>query len=263
MTGRDEERVVPRYPDLAGKVAAVTGGSRGIGEATCRMLAANGVRLGVNARSRERLDAVVASLRSAGAEAVGYAGDCTRAADMEAFRAAVESELGPADILLTFAGGFESFTPIERMSEQEWREVMDANLTSVYLTIKAFLSGFVERRAGVIVTMASNGGRQLDKLLTAPYAAAKAGVVQLTRHLALELGPYGIRVNCVAPATVTSERVMTIMDDEALARTAAMSPLGRMGTPEDCALATLFLVSDSAAWLTGNTIDVAGGRVML
>jgi 3-oxoacyl-[acyl-carrier protein] reductase len=263
MTGRPHERVVPRYPDLAGKVAAVTGGSRGIGEATCRMLAANGVRLGVNARSRERLDAVVDSLRSDGAQAVGYAGDCTRAADMEAFRALVEGELGPVDILLTFAGGFESFTPIEQMSEQEWREVMDANLTSVYLTIKAFLPGFVERRAGVIVTMASNGGRYLDKLLTAPYAAAKAGVVQLTRHLALELGPCGIRVNCIAPATVTSERVTTIMDDEALARTAAMSPLGRMGTPEDCALATLFLVSDSAAWLTGNTIDVAGGRVML
>jgi 3-oxoacyl-[acyl-carrier protein] reductase len=263
MTGGREERVVPRYPDLAGKVAAVTGGSRGIGEATCRMLAANGVRLGVNARSAERLDAVVASLRGEGAEAVGHAGDCTRAADMAAFRAAVERELGPVDILLTFAGGFESFTPIERMSEQEWRAVMDANLTSVYLTIQAFLSGFVERRAGVIVTMASNGGRQLDKLLTAPYAAAKAGVVQLTRHLALELGRYGIRVNCIAPATVSSERVMTIMDDEALARTAAMSPLGRMGTPEDCALATLFLVSDSAAWLTGNTIDVAGGRVML
>ena len=263
MTGRGDERVVPRYPDLAGKVAAVTGGSRGIGEATCRMLAANGVRLGVNARSADRLDAVVASLRSAGADAVGHAGDCTRGEDMDAFRAVVERELGPVDILLTFAGGFESFTPIEQMSEHEWRAVMDANLTSVYLTIKAFLSGFVERRTGVIVTMASNGGRQLDKLLTAPYAAAKAGVVQLTRHLALELGAYGIRVNCIAPATVSSERVLTIMDDEALARTAAMSPLGRMGTPEDCALATLFLVSDSAAWLTGNTIDVAGGRVML
>jgi 3-oxoacyl-[acyl-carrier protein] reductase len=263
MSGQRDERVVPRYPDLAGKVAAVTGGSRGIGEASCRMLAANGVRLGVNARGRERLDAVVASRRSDGAAAVGYAGDCTRAPDMEGFRAVVENELGPVDILLAFAGGFESFTPIEQMSEQEWREVLDANLTSVYLTIKAFLAGFVERRAGVIVTMASNGGRQLDKLLTAPYAAAKAGVVQLTRHLALELGPYGIRVNCLAPATVTSERVMTIMDEQALARTAAMSPLGRMGTPEDCALATLFLVSDSAAWLTGNTIDVAGGRVML
>ena len=263
MSESSGERGVPHYPDLAGKVAAVTGGSRGIGAATCRMLVANGVAVAVNGRSREPLDAIVAELRAAGGRAGGFAGDCTSAADMEGFRTFVDSELGPPDILLAFAGGFESFTPIEQVSEPEWRQVLDANLTSLFLTISAFLPGFLERRAGVIVTMASNGGRYLDKLLTAPYAAAKAGVVQLTRHLALELGPHGIRVNCIAPATVASERVRAIMDEEALARTAAMSPLGRMGTPEDCALATLFLVSDSAAWMTGNTLDVAGGRIML
>jgi 3-oxoacyl-[acyl-carrier protein] reductase len=256
-------RDVPIYPDLAGKVAAVTGGSRGIGAATCRMLAANGVKIGVNGRSSEALAGVVSELRGVGAEAVGFAGDCTRAADMERFRDFLEAELGPVDILLTFAGGFEAFTPIEQLTEREWRAVVDANLTSVYLTIKAFLPGFVELQRGVIITMASNGGRYLDKLLTAPYAAAKAGVVQLTRHLALELGQHGIRVNCIAPATVTSERVLAIMDEDALKRTAALSPLGRMGTPEDCALATLFLASASASWLTGNTLDVAGGRVML
>ena len=204
MTGRDDERVVPRYPDLAGKVAAVTGGSRGIGEATCRMLAANGVRLGVNARSARAPDCRLRRPRRgrAGAEAVAYAGTA-RAADMEAFRAAVESELGPADILLTFAGGFESFTPIERMSEQEWREVMDAPITWPTFRRSMLLSGFVERRAGVIVTMAPTAGASSTSCLP-PYAAAKAGVVQLTRNGA-GAGPAGdLRLTCISSATVSS-----------------------------------------------------------
>jgi 3-oxoacyl-[acyl-carrier protein] reductase len=253
---------IPTYPDLAGKVAAVTGGSRGIGAATCRMLAANGVRVGVNARNANDVERIVEELRAAGADAVGVTGDATGAGDMERFCAEVESELGPTDILLPFAGGFGSFTPVEQISEEEWRQVIDANLTSTFITIRAFLPAMLGRGRGAIVTMASNAGRHLDKLLTASYAAAKAGVIQFTRHAALELGPRGIRINAIAPATVTSERITSIMDDEALAATAALSPLGRIGTPEDCALATLFLVSDSSAWLTGTTIDVAGGRVM-
>ncbi len=175
----------------------------------------------------------------------------------------MHSELGPIDILLPFAGGFGAFTPIEEITEREWRQVIDLNLTSTFLTVRAIVPAMIERRSGVIVTMSSNGGRYLDKLLTASYAAAKAGVIQFTRHVAKELGPHGVRVNSIAPATVTSERVERIMDVDARRKVAEMSPLGRIGTPEDCALATLFLVSDSAAWLTGVTLDVAGGRIML
>lgn len=263
MSTTNEIRLRPSYPDLAGKVAAVTGGSRGIGAATARMLAANGARVAIAARSAAGVDELVTELRDSGAESIGFAGDAASLDDMERFHAEVSSRLGPPDILLPYAGGFGAFTPITEVSEAEWREVIDANLTSTFLTIKPFLPGMVQRRSGAIVTMASNAGRYLDKLLTAPYAAAKAGVIQLTRHIALELGPYGIRVNTIAPATVTSERVVRIMDEQALEQTAAMSPLGRIGTPEDCALVTLFLVSEAAAWLTGNTIDIAGGRVMM
>jgi 3-oxoacyl-[acyl-carrier protein] reductase len=254
---------VPTYPDLAGKVAVVTGGSSGIGAACCRLLAANRVRVAVNARSQGPIDALVDELVGAGGEAVGFAGDCTSAADLQALRAAVESKLGPADLVLAYAGGFESFTPITEITLAEWNSVLDGNLTSTFLTIKEFLPTMIERRSGSIVTMASSGGRLLDKHLTASYAASKAGVVQFTRHIALELGRYGIRANVLAPATVMSERIERIMDDEAVETTAAMSPLGRIGTPEDCALATLFLVSESAGWLTGVTLDVSGGRVML
>jgi 3-oxoacyl-[acyl-carrier protein] reductase len=257
------ERPIPTYPDLAGKVALVTGGSKGIGAATCRALAANGVKVAVNARSQAGIDAVVTDLRERGADAIGISADATELAELEAMRDRVEAELGPIDLLLPFAGGFGSFTPIEEIGEDEWREVIEANLTSTFLAVRAVVPSMIRRRTGVIVTMSSNGGRYLDKTLTASYAAAKAGVVQFTRHIALELGQHGIRANAIAPATVLSERIERIMDAESRARTAAMSPLGSLGTPEDCALATLFLVSDSAAWLTGITLDIAGGRIML
>ena len=256
-------RPIPTYPDLAGQVALVTGASKGIGAATCRMLAANGVKVAVNARSREGVDALVGELRAAGADALGLAADMSDPDEVERVRAQVEDELGAIEILLPFAGGFNSFTPIERTDIDEWRAVIEANLTSTFLAVRAVVPGMIERRRGAIVTMSSNGGRYLDKPLTASYAAAKAGVIQFTRHIARELGPHGVRANAIAPATVTSERIERIMDADAKAATAALSPLGRMGTPEDCALATLFLVSDSAAWLTGITLDVAGGRVML
>jgi 3-oxoacyl-[acyl-carrier protein] reductase len=111
--------------------------------------------------------------------------------------------------------------------------------------------------------MSSNAGRFLDIQTTASYAAAKAGVIMFTRHVAKEVGRHGIRVNCVAPATVLTERIERLMSEERRVETAALAPLGRMGTPEDVALATLFLVSESASWLTGVTLDVTGGRIML
>jgi 3-oxoacyl-[acyl-carrier protein] reductase len=141
--------------------------------------------------------------------------------------------------------------------------VLEANLTSTFLAVSAVLPSMTERGSGAIVTMASNAGRLLDMTLTAPYAAAKAGVIQFTRHVAMEVGRHGIRINAIAPATVSSERVQRIMDTEKQAKVAGMSPLGTMGTPEDCALATLFLVSDSSSWLTGVTLDISGGRIML
>jgi 3-oxoacyl-[acyl-carrier protein] reductase len=258
-----DSRPIPTYPDLDGRVALVTGGSKGIGAATCRMLAANGVRVAVNARSQDGIDSLVDELRAAGGEAIGISADVGEMVEVVRVRDQVEAELGPIDILLPFAGGFGAFTPIQEISEAEWREVVDWNLTATFLAVRSIVPGMIERKGGAIVTMASNGGRYLDKLLTASYAAAKAGVVQFTRHVAMELGPHGIRVNSIAPATVTSERVERIMDDKALRTVAEMAPLGRIGTPEDCALATLFLVSDSAGWLTGVTLDVAGGRIML
>ena len=259
----DAERPIPTYPDLEGKVAVVTGGSKGIGAACCRMLGANGVKVVVNGLDEDGVDAVVGEVNDAGGEAIGFRADVTESSALERMRERTESELGPVDILLPYAGGFTKFLGIEELDEDTWREVIDWNLTSTFLAVKSVLPSMIERRTGAIVTMASNAGRFLDKTSTSPYAASKAGIIQFTRHIAIELGKYSIRVNSIAPATVTSERVLEMMDEEALADRAAMSPLGRIGTPEDCAFATLFLVSDSAAWLTGITMDVTGGRTMI
>jgi NAD(P)-dependent dehydrogenase (short-subunit alcohol dehydrogenase family) len=248
------------YPDLEGKVALVTGGSKGIGAATCRLLAANGVRVAVNGRSQAGVDDLARRLDGA---AIGITGDCTSEDEVETMRERVEAELGPVDLLVTFAGGFSSFTPVQNIALAEWRQVIDDNLTTTFLTVRAFLPGMIERGQGSIVTMASISARFLDKPTMAAYAAAKAGVVMFTRHLALEVGSYGVRANCVAPGTTRSERIERIMDREAIERTARMSPLGRLGDPQDTANAAVFLLSEAASWLTGVTLDVAGGRVML
>jgi 3-oxoacyl-[acyl-carrier protein] reductase len=254
---------MPTFPDLAGKVAVVTGGSRGIGAATCVALGANGARVAVGGRDPGAIAETVEATRAAGGEAIGVAGDCTSEEDLERMRAEIESALGPADVVAAFAGGFAARTPLLSSSVEEFRAVVDSNLTATFLTLKAFAPAMVARRRGAFVTMASNAGRFLDIPLTASYAAAKAAIVMLTRHAAKELGPDGVRVNCVAPATTLTGRVEGLMDEETRAGIAALSPLGRLGAPEDSAWATLYLASDAAAYLTGVTLDVAGGRIML
>ena len=253
---------VPTYPDLAGRVAVVTGGSKGIGAATCRVLAANGVSVAVVARDKAGIDRAVDALNAAGGRAIGLSIDATDYAAVDSMRVTVERELGPVDILMPFAGGFVKRTPVAEITEEDWRFVIDSNLTATFFACKSFLPGMMERGRGAIVTMASNAGRTIDVILTASYAAAKAGIVQFTQHVAREVGASGVRINCIAPATTLTERVSSIMSDELLEHMTQMSTLKRIGMPDDSAMAALFLASDSASWLTGITIDVAGGRVM-
>ncbi|WP_201799983.1 SDR family NAD(P)-dependent oxidoreductase [Andreprevotia sp. IGB-42] len=254
---------VPMFADLRGKVAVVTGGSRGIGAATCLALARNGVLLVINGRDPQALAASVAAVRAVGGEAIAVQADCTDLAQVERLRDEVEAHYGVPDFVLAFAGGGTGKpVPLHEISEQDWRSSLDNNLTATFFTLKCFLPGMLARGMGSIVTMASAGARVASGA-PAGYGAAKAGIIMLTRHLANEVGPAGIRVNCISPSAVLTERTRNTMPPERLAQMLAGFPLGRLGTPDDVAAAALFLLSDAAAWTTGVVLDVAGGRVMV
>jgi 3-oxoacyl-[acyl-carrier protein] reductase len=247
---------------LAGRVALVTGGSRGIGAATARRLAENGAAVGVGGRDSAAIDRVVADIRTGGGRAVPAPADATDADALAGAFAGVEEELGPVELLAAFAGGNGAPRPTHEVTAEEWRQVVDGELTSTFLTVRAALPGMLERGRGSILTMSSAAGRQPSQA-SAAYAAAKAGVVMLTKHLAAEYGGRGVRVNCLAPSAVLNDKMATRMTPEQRDRLSGSFPLGRIGRPEDVAAAAVFLLSDDASWLTGVTLDISGGRVIV
>ncbi len=253
---------LPIYPDLADKVAIITGSSRGIGATTARLLAANGVKVVVNGRDQKAIDAVVDDIHTHHGEAMGVRADVTDFEAIERMRQTTLQTFGPIDILVVFAGGGRARPgPITQLSIEDWHSTIDANLTSTFLALKSFLPGMIERGRGAIITMASLAAR-IPTPAPAPYAAAKAAIIMLTHQVAAEVGKHGIRVNCVSPSTILTEQTLQYLTEERHQEWTALHPLGRLGTPEDVALSTLFLASESASWLTGQTIDVAGGRFM-
>ena len=264
MSARSDERAgdVPRYPDLAGRVAVVTGGSRGIGAAAAHALAANGVDVALVGRDEAALSTVADSLRSAEARAIPVRADCTQDNDVRELADTVAEELGAVDILAAFAGGNGMPVPTIEETPGHWRQVIDTDLTSTFLTVSAFLRPMLERGRGSIITMASAAGRQPARS-NAAYAAAKGGVVAFTRHLANELAPNGVRANCLAPSSIETERLRSWTTEEVRRHLAESFPLRRIGQPHDVAAATLFLASDASSWITGTTLDIAGGKIMI
>ena len=249
---------------LEGKVALVTGSSRGIGAAIAHLFAQHGARVAVHGRDLAALSAVRADIERAGGQAIQVAADVTKFAEIESMRRQIEGQLGPIDILVANVGG--SFTkpcPIEETSEEEWRASVDGNLTATFLTIKSILPGMKQRKAGNIITMSSAAARRPHPQSPLPYAAAKAGIQMLTQHLATQVGPCGIRVNCIAPETILTERNQQRIPDAQQQALVDQHPIRRLGTPEDVARATRFLASDDADWITGIVLDVAGGAVMV
>jgi 3-oxoacyl-[acyl-carrier protein] reductase len=249
---------------LSGKVALVTGSSRGIGAAIATRLAREGARVVVHGRDGAALAAVRAEIEAAGGRAMQVAADVTSFAAIETMRQQVEQQLGPIDILVANAGGsFSRPGQLEELSEEEWRATLDGNLTATFLTIKSVLPGMKERKAGAIITLSSSAGRTPHPQAPIPYAAAKAGIQILTQVVAAQAGPYGIRANCIAPETILTERNQQRIPQAQKQAMLDRHPIKRLGTPEDIASAALYLASDDGAWITGVILDVAGGAVML
>jgi len=249
---------------LEGKVALVTGSSRGIGAAIARRFAEEGARVVLHGRDETALAALRRKINEEGGVTMTVMGDITRFDDLERMRATIEREMGSIDILVANAGG--SYTPpgpIEEITEEGWRASVDGNLTATFLTIKSFLPAMRRRRSGNIITVSSSAARRPHPRSPIPYAAAKAGIQMMTQHLAAQVGPEGIRVNCIAPETILTEGNDERIPDEQKTALADVHPLKRLGTPDDVANAALFLASDASAWITGNIMDVAGGAVMV
>jgi 3-oxoacyl-[acyl-carrier protein] reductase len=261
---KDMLTVRPTYPDLAGKVAVVTGGSGSIGSATCHLLAASQAKVVVAAQNPGSIDSVVRQIRAEGGQAMGISVDCTDFVSIELMRQTVEQELGGADILAAFVGtGGGQIASAQDTSERDWRSWIDGSLTATFLTVKSFLPAMIERRCGSIITMGTGAARLPIAGPSAAYAAAKSGVITYTRYLALEAGRHGIRANCISPGMIPSKRPGRVLPDERQRQMIAATPLGRLGTPEDIALAALFLASNASSWITGITLDVNGGSIMV
>lgn len=245
---------------LEGKVALVTGASRGIGKAIALLLAENGADVAVNfAGSTAAAEAVAAEIEKMGRKAILVQGDVSQTEVCAEMVDKVVKELGHIDILVNNAG-ITRDTLLLCMKEEDWDAVLNTNLKGVFNCTKAAVKYMAKQRSGSIVNISSvvalmgNAGQ-------ANYAAAKAGILGFTRSVAKEMAARGIRVNAVTPGFIKTD-MTSVLSEKVVAAMEASIPLARLGEPEDIAKAVLFLVSDNAAYITGQTLHVDGGMVM-
>ena len=242
--------------DLAGKVAFVTGSTRGIGLAIAKALHAAGAKVAITGRDAGRAQEAAAAL---GAGAAGFACEISDAAQVAAAIAAAEQALGPIDILVNNAG-LTRDNILLRLSEADWDAVLDANLKGAFLTMRAVTKGMMKRRSGRIINITSIVGIIGNKG-QANYAASKAGLIGLTKSAAKEYASRGILINCVAPGFIDTDMTAALPED---ARKVLLEQiaLGRLGSPDDIANTVLYLASDLAGYVTGQVLVVDGGMVI-
>lgn len=244
---------------LGGKVAIVTGASKGIGAEIAKALAAAGAKVAVNYdSSREGADKVVAAIGGAGGEAVAIQGSVAKSADVARLFAETRAAFGPVDIVVNNAGVYR-FSPLEDISPEEFHRQFDINVLGLLLVTQEAAKGFGPHGGSVINV--SSAVTRLNPPASAIYTATKASVDAITRVLAKELGPRRIRVNAINPGIVETEGTQTagFIGSAFEAEIVKNTPLGRSGRPDDIAPVVVFLASDDAKWVTGETLAVSGG----
>jgi 3-oxoacyl-[acyl-carrier protein] reductase len=246
---------------LEGRVALITGSSRGIGAAIATVFADEGASVAVHGRDQAAVGTVRDAIVAKGGRAIGVLADLMDFAQIEKMRLEIESAAGPVDCLVANAGGnFVAPGPLEEIPVEAWQRTVDANLTTTFLTLRSILPGMKKRGHGDIVTISSAAGRRPHPRSPIPYAAAKAGVQLLTQDVALQAGPFGVRANCIAPETILTEDNRARIPADVQHRLAQSHALGRLGTPEDVARTALFLMCrEESGWITGVVLDLHGG----
>lgn len=243
--------------DLKGKTALITGGGRDIGRACAMRLAAAGAQVAINYHSSDSgARSAVAEIEAAGGSAFAMQGDMTKPEDVAAFVDATVKRYAKIDILVPVTGGLVARKTISEMSLDHWQTVMDLNLTSVFLIVKATIPHMPE--GGSIVTLASQAARDGGGAGAVAYAASKGGLNTMTRGLAKELGPM-IRVNAVCPGMIDTDFHNIFTKPEVRSKVAAATPLKREGRSEDVANLVAYLASEEAAFITGACVDINGG----
>lgn len=252
------------YLDLTGKVALVTGASSGIGSATAVALAEQGAAVAINYHRNEAgAEQARQRIIEAGGHAVTIQADVTRGSDVRLLVERAVAEFGPIDILVNNAGSLVERLKILELTEERWDEVIALNLKSAFLCAQAVTASMMERKTGAIINVSSIAGRNGGALGSIHYSTAKGGLITMTKGLAKELAPYGIRVNAVSPGVIDTPFHQQFSTPEAMRAFTAGIPLGRIGTPAEVAQVITFLASSGASYLAGETIEINGGMLML
>lgn len=252
------------YLDLTGRVALITGASSGIGAATASVLADLGaiVALGYH-QNEEGANQVLDQIMREGGKALAICADMRRAADISSLVKRATDELGPIDILVNNAGSLVQRQTIRELTPERWNEIMNLNLTSVMLCSQAVATSMIERKRGAIINIVSIAGRTGGGPGAAAYSVAKGGLITFTKSLAKELAPHGVRVNAISPGVIDTPFHQVFSTPEMIRNFVTTIPLGRLGTPLECAKVIAFLASDASSYIAGETIEVNGGQLML
>ena len=243
---------------FANRTALVTGGSRGIGRSICEMLAAHGARVAVNyERNEQAARETLASIADSAAEAMIVQADVSNEEQVARMTAAVRERLGPIDLLVNNAG-IASSTPHDELAFADWKRMFEVNVDGPFLATWAVKDEMISRQYGRIVNISSLAGIKIKGRMIS-YATTKSALISFTRHCAEAFAPYNIRVNCVAPGLTNTELARSANPD-LVEHLISITPMGRIGQPEEIASVVKFLLSDDSSFVTGQTVPACGGR---
>ena len=271
MRGKEKDTILDRQQSdpfllsnytLGGKTAIVTGAGRGMGEAFAKTLAANGASVAVVDINREAAVRVASGIVASEKKAIAYSVDISRLNDVEELTRRVTGDLGSPDILVNNAGVLKP-TPFVEIGEDEWRNVMKVNVDGVFYGCKAVVPGMIAQRYGKIVNISSTAGKSASTFGGLHYTTSKAAVLGITRHLARELAQYHINVNAVCPGSIDTPLIRCNASDETIQKGIEKIPFGRLGKPQEVANLVLFLASDASSYITGASIDINGGELLV